>query len=63
VAEALMRDPEAQAYVRQLESREEGDEPEPELPPGRGTELPSGEEVVRHLEEFLKRRTDEGKGS
>jgi len=63
VAEALMRDPEAQAYVRQLESREEGEEPDPDLPLARGTELPSGEEVVRHLEEFLKRRTDDGKGS
>jgi proteasome assembly chaperone (PAC2) family protein len=64
VAEALLRDPEAQAYVRQLEAREGDDEEtEPDLPPGRGpTDLPSGEEVVRHLEEFLKRRSDEGEG-
>jgi proteasome assembly chaperone (PAC2) family protein len=65
VAEALSRDPEAQAYVRQLEAREEGDEDdeEPELPTTR-PDLPSGAEVVRELEEFLKRRgsEDEPKG-
>ena len=62
VSEALAQDPEAQAYVRQLEAREEGDEDElePNLPNQRPPELPSGAEVVRELEEFLKRRgTDE----
>lgn len=59
VAEAIQRDPEAQAYVRQLEDRDAlGDvesEPEP-IPP---SDLPSGEEVVRELEEFLKRQRPE----
>lgn len=58
VAEALSQDPEAQAYVRQLEAREESDDDEEqELPATRPRELPSGAEVVRELEEFLKRRS------
>jgi proteasome assembly chaperone (PAC2) family protein len=57
VADAIARDPEAQAYVRKLEQREDrGEEDESELPTAGHRELPSGEEVVRELEEFLKRR-------
>ena len=56
VADAIARDPEAQAYVRKLEQREDRGEEEPELPSPAPRELPSGEEVVRELEEFLKRR-------
>lgn len=64
VADAIARDPEAQSYVRKLEERDERqgevDVEMPALPPG---ELPSGEEVVRQLEEFLRRRdTEEGTG-
>ena len=59
VADALAQDPEAQAYVRQLEAREEDEGEEVDLPPTRAQELPSGEEVVRELEEFLKRRTED----
>lgn len=64
VADALAQDPEAQAYVRQLESREEDEsEGDVDLPPTRPRELPSGEEVVRELEEFLKRRTEDERES
>jgi proteasome assembly chaperone (PAC2) family protein len=64
VSDALAQDPEAQAYVRQLESREEDEaDSDVDLPPTRGQELPSGEEVVRELEEFLKRRSEDDRES
>ena len=57
---ALTRDPDAAAYVRRLEDQiESGDEDEdgpPEGPAGQGESLPSGEAVVRELEDFLRRR-------
>jgi proteasome assembly chaperone (PAC2) family protein len=57
VAEAISRDLEAQAYVRKLEQREDhGDDEEPDVSSLGTGDLPSGEEVVRQLEEFLKRR-------
>jgi proteasome assembly chaperone (PAC2) family protein len=56
VDEAIGHSPEASAYVRELEGRAEGDE---ETPPG-PSQLPTGPEVVRALEEFLRQqRTDE----
>jgi hypothetical protein len=67
VAEAIGRDPEAQAYVRKLEERAdrgldlEDDDDEPRSRQGAG-ELPSGEEVVRELEEFLRRQSSEDEG-
>jgi len=65
VGEAIARDKDAQAYVRQLEDRDDA----PPLEEAAGSpeplaDLPSGEEVVRSLEEFLRRRKDrEGDGS
>jgi proteasome assembly chaperone (PAC2) family protein len=60
VAEAISRDLEAQAYVRKLEQREDqGEDEEPDMPVLGQGDLPSGEEVVRQLEEFLKRRSSE----
>ena len=57
VDEAIGHSPEASAYVRELEGRAEGDEDT--TPPG-PSQLPTGPEVVRALEEFLRqRRTDE----
>ncbi|MPZ12911.1 MAG: PAC2 family protein [Chloroflexi bacterium] len=63
VNEALSNNPEVAAYVRQLEAREDQNSPEEQdsgprqaSSPG---ELPPGEEVVRHLEEFLRLRTTE----
>jgi proteasome assembly chaperone (PAC2) family protein len=69
VADAIGRDPEAQAYVRKLEEREErgdSDDDLPDMAPSGeqgSADLPSGEEVIRSLEEFLKRRsTDDEAG-
>jgi proteasome assembly chaperone (PAC2) family protein len=57
VDEAIGHSPEASAYVRELEGRAEGDE---ETPPPGPSQLPTGPEVVRALEEFLRQqRTDE----
>ena len=68
VAEAIGRDPEARAYVRKLEERADRglDFDEDEEPPASkaATDLPTGEEVVRELEEFLRRQgppEDEGR--
>jgi hypothetical protein len=59
VNEALLTNPEVAQYVKQLESRL--DEPEPDEPSESSTpsELPRGEDIVRHLEEYLKRRATE----
>jgi len=56
VSEAVSGDPDASAYVRQLEERADADpEPEP-APPSQP--LPSGDVVVRELEEFLRRQRE-----
>ena len=57
VDEAIGHSPEASAYVQELEGRAEGDEDT--MPPG-PSQLPTGPEVVRALEEFLRQqRLDE----
>lgn len=56
VSEAVASDPDAAAYVRQLEERADA-EPDPEPPPPSGP-LPSGDVVVRELEEFLRRQRE-----
>jgi proteasome assembly chaperone (PAC2) family protein len=58
VDEAIQHSPEATAYVRELEGRGEGED---EIVPPGSSSLPTGPEVVRALEEFLRQqRTDEG---
>ncbi len=55
VSEAVAGDADASAYVRQLEEQADAEQvPEPRPP------LPSGDAVVRELEEFLRRRRDPG---
>lgn len=50
---ALTRDPDAASYVRRLEEQEgEDDAPDDDAP----SSLPSGDVVVRELEDFLRRR-------
>lgn len=57
VDEAITHSPEATAYVRELEGR---DSEEQEVTPSASSPLPTGPEVVRALEEFLRRqRNDE----
>jgi proteasome assembly chaperone (PAC2) family protein len=56
VSEAVASDPDAAAYVRQLEERADA-EPDPEPAPPSGP-LPSGDVVVRELEEFLRRQRE-----
>ena len=59
VQDAVSKDPEATAYVRELERqyRDEGeDEDDREDGGGGGNELPSGAAVVEALEAFLRRR-------
>lgn len=56
VSEAVASDPDAAAYVRQLEERADADpDPEPPRPSG---PLPSSDVVVRELEEFLRRQRE-----
>lgn len=58
IAEAISRDPEARAYVQKLEERDEtasDEDAEPNMAQ-ESSDLPTGEEVVRQLEEFLRRR-------
>jgi len=59
VSEAVAGDPDAAAYVRQLEERADA-EPEPEQPspPPPSGPLPSSDVVVRELEEFLRRQRE-----
>lgn len=52
VSEAVASDADAQAYVRQLEEQADAEET-PVRPP-----LPSGDAVVRELEEFLRQRQE-----
>ncbi|HZS89492.1 MAG TPA: PAC2 family protein [Chloroflexota bacterium] len=57
VDEAISHSPEALTYVRELEGRDAGDVTSSEGP----SQLPSGPEVVRALEEYLRQqRNDEG---
>jgi proteasome assembly chaperone (PAC2) family protein len=54
---ALTRDPDAASYVRRLEEQEGDDEDDEDDGESAGSEgLPSGEVVVRELEDFLRRR-------
>jgi proteasome assembly chaperone (PAC2) family protein len=69
VDSALTRDPDAAAYVRRLEDQaEQGEDDEgADTPPAEGHEagadsLPSGEAVVRELEDFLRRRRNQDAG-
>ena len=57
VSEAVASDPDAAAYVRQLEERADADT-EQEPPPPPSQPLPSGDVVVRELEEFLRRQRE-----
>lgn len=54
VAEVIANNPAVASYVRQLEEREsdEGDE----ASPPRGSELPSGDQLVQELEQFLRQQ-------
>ena len=54
VAEVIANNPAVASYVRQLEEREP-DEGE-EAPPRRESELPSGDQLVRELEQFLRQQ-------
>ena len=54
VAEVIANNPSVAAYVRQLEEREP--EERDEESPRRESELPSGEELVQELEQFLRRQ-------
>jgi hypothetical protein len=54
VTEAVEADADAAAYVRQLEERLDAEEQAAERP-----SLPSGEALVRELEEFFRRRQEE----
>ena len=55
---ALTRDPDAASYVRRLEEQDEG-EGEGSEPAEPSDTLPSGEAVVRELEDFLRRRREQ----
>lgn len=57
VSEAVSGDPDAASYVRQLEERSDAD-PEPAEPAPPSQPLPSGDVVVRELEEFLRRQRE-----
>lgn len=57
VAEALARNPDAAAYVRQLEERER--EEAEERPAAAPPDLPSAEAVIKDLEDLLRRRREE----
>lgn len=54
VAEVIANNPAVASYVRQLEERET-DEGE-EAPPARESELPSGDQLVQELEQFLRQQ-------
>ncbi len=58
VAEVLGSNPEIASYVQDLEQRADASAEEP-APGVEGPELPSGETMVRELEEFLRRRREE----
>lgn len=54
VAEVIANNPSVAAYVRQLEEREPEESEEPS--PRRESDLPSGEQLVQELEQFLRRQ-------
>lgn len=56
VTEAVSGDDDAAAYVRQLEERTDAEQPAEAEPPA--GPLPSGDVVVRELEEFLRRQRE-----
>jgi len=58
VSQAVERDPDVSAYVRQLEDNDASESDAPIEHP----ELPAGEAVVRELEEFLRRSQGEQPG-
>lgn len=58
VANVLASDAKVSEYVRRLEEREEDDEEDEEYP-GNTDALPSGEELARELEEFLREQRRE----
>ena len=65
VAEAVAQNPEAADYVRQLESGtlpdvEEADDEEEDT--ARSSDLPSGDALIKDLEDFLRRRRGPGSG-
>lgn len=57
VAEVIANNPAVASYVRQLEEREpeEGED----APPRRESELPSGDQLVQELEQFLRQQRQE----
>ena len=57
LARAVERDPDVAAYVRQLEETETAEEGGPERP-----ELPSGDVLVRELEDFLRQSRGDSSG-
>jgi proteasome assembly chaperone (PAC2) family protein len=57
---ALTRDPDAASYVRRLEEQERQEDEQEAPEHGGGEGLPSGEVVVRELEDFLRRRRTQG---
>lgn len=60
VAEAVARSPEIAGYVRQLEEQDAAEQAQEETRPAPGSgDLPSGEALVKELEEFLRRRQDD----
>jgi hypothetical protein len=58
VANVLASDAKVAEYVRRLEEREEDDDDEEEYP-GNTDALPSGEDLARELEEFLREQRRE----
>lgn len=58
ISEAVAADANASAYVRGLEEQLDAEEQRQLSPP-----LPSGESVVRELEEFLRRRSTQNEGN
>jgi len=58
VDEAIAQSPEAATYVRELEGREGDDE----FPSEERSSLPTGPEVVRALEEYLRQQRSDGDG-
>jgi proteasome assembly chaperone (PAC2) family protein len=58
---ALTRDPDAASYVRRLEEQERQEDEQEAPEHGGGEGLPSGEVVVRELEDFLRRRRAQDK--
>jgi len=59
VAKVLASDAKVAEYVRRLEERDEDDDDDDEEYPGNTDALPSGEELARELEEFLREQRRE----